>query len=93
MNPNNRAPKRPINHYEEVNEVECLHDIPVTHIRRRGKWIPYVSNLFNFSLNLSVKFFVLVSLSVKSLNSLKYLYIHSNFSILFCNSNLKFFVK
>jgi hypothetical protein len=44
MNPNNRAPKRPINHYEEVNEVECLHDIPVTHIRRRGRWIPYVSN-------------------------------------------------
>ena len=44
MNPNNRAPKRPINHYEEVKEVECLHDIPITHIRRRGKWIPYVSN-------------------------------------------------
>ena len=45
MNPNNRAPKRPINHYEEVSEVECLHDIPITHIRRRGKWIPYVSYL------------------------------------------------
>ena len=45
-NPNNRIPKRPINHYEEVNEVECFHDIPVTHIRRRGRWIPYVSIYF-----------------------------------------------
>ena len=47
-NPNNRKPKRPINVYEDVQEVECLHDIPVTHIRRRGRWIPYVSILFDY---------------------------------------------
>ena len=46
-NPNNRKPKRPINVYEDVNEVECDHDIPITHIRRRGRWIPYVS-IFKF---------------------------------------------
>ena len=42
-NPNNRKPKRPINVYDDVNEVVCDHDIPITHIRRRGRWIPYVS--------------------------------------------------
>ena len=42
-NPNNRKPKRPINVYDNVNEVECDHDIPITHIRRRDRWIPYVS--------------------------------------------------
>ena len=47
-NLNNRKPKRPINVYENVSEVECLHDIPVTHIRRRGRWIPYVSILFYY---------------------------------------------
>ena len=47
-NPNNRKPKRPINVYDNVDEVVCdhdIHDIPITHIRRRGRWIPYVSVL------------------------------------------------
>ena len=60
-NPNNRKPKRPINQYDEVNEVVCDHDIPITHIRRRGRWIPYVSNLFYiiiFILNFNVGVFM-----------------------------------
>ena len=45
-------------------------------------------------MNLSVKFFVLVSLPVKSLNSLKYLYIHSRLIILFVGKQFnKFFNK
>ena len=60
MNPNNRNPKRPINHYEEVKEVECLHDIPITHIRRRGKWIPYVSILFYIIILLTFYFRVVL---------------------------------
>ena len=42
MNPNNRQAKRPVNKYEEVTFVDCYHDLPIRHIKKRGKWILYV---------------------------------------------------
>jgi hypothetical protein len=41
-----RVPKRPVNKYDGKTYIDCEHDLPIRHIKKRGKWIPYVSCLF-----------------------------------------------
>ena len=38
-----RVPKRPVNKYDGKTYIDCEHDLPIRHIKKRGKWIPYVS--------------------------------------------------
>jgi hypothetical protein len=58
MTDKKRIPKRPVNKYDGVTYITtdydiCDHDLPVVHMRKRGKWVPYVSNLFYYIIILT----------------------------------------
>ena len=52
MSNNKRIPKRPVNKYDGVTYIttydQCDHDVPITHTRKKGRWIPYVSTLYYY---------------------------------------------
>ena len=53
MNNNNRIPKRPVNKYDGITYIttnfdECDHHVPITHMRKKGMWVPYVSILYYY---------------------------------------------
>ena len=54
MSNQQRVPKRPVNKYDGKTYITCEHDLPITHIKKRGKWIPYVSCLLYYIIILTV---------------------------------------